>query len=103
MDDLKELLRTVTPGMRVQETGHDANTYSGGSTVERITDKEIRFRLDRPVKSQGRTFRTSYLRLDTLDDYEVHGRTLKIFNPSHAYVHGRRAIVSEMTFAEPED
>ena len=100
MDELLAMVRTITPGTRVKTVGYDANDHGGMSTVERVSDKEIHFRLDKAVRSQGRTFRTSCLRLDMLEDYEIDGRVLKIYNPSHAYVHGNRAIVKTIEFLE---
>lgn len=100
MDELKELLSTITPGTRVKTVGYDANDPGGMSTVLRVTDREITFKLDRPVRSQGRSFGTSRLGLDTLEDYEIEGRVLKLYNPSHAYVGGRRALTKTLEFLE---
>lgn len=95
MDPLKELIQTITPGMTVKVTNHDYIKDSGERTVDRVTSSTL-FTKD----SRGRSH---YLQWEMPGrDYEVHGRTLKIFNPSHAYVHGNRAIVLELEFGEPE-
>lgn len=102
MDEFQELIQTITPGTRVKSVGYDANDHGGMSTVLKVTAREITFRLDRPVKNQGRSFGTSCLRLDTLEDYEIEGRVLKLYNPSHAYVGGRRALIKTIEFLEGE-
>lgn len=102
MDELQELIKTITPGTRVKSTGYDANDPGGTSTVLKVTAREITFKLDRPVRNQGRVFGTSYLRLDTLEDYEIEGRVLKLYNPSHAYNGGRRTLTKTIEFLEGE-
>ena len=36
-------------------------------------------------------------------DFEIDGLTLRLYNPSHAYVGGRRAITHEFTYSPPEN
>jgi hypothetical protein len=103
MDELRELIGTVTPGTRVTITNHDYTNDSGTGTVEKIDSHGLLTRRDKPLKSQGRSFRTSYLGWGSPDmDLEVEGRTVRVYNPSHAYVGGRRAIILTLEFGESE-
>jgi hypothetical protein len=107
---LRALIDQVQPGWTVEHTNHDYITGSGRSTVLSLSDNlhgsgEAGYtaKLDRPVRNQGRTFTTTSLAWPKEDaDFEVHGLTLKIFNPSHAYAGGRRALTHEFTYAPPE-
>ena len=96
---LQELIRTVKVGDRIDLVDHDYYKHTGPRVVTGVTDEMLH--TQRTRNGVG-----SYMRWptdgDPTQDFEVEGRTLKIFNPKHAYVHGNRAIVLELTFHESE-
>lgn len=106
MKALAELIERVQVGTFLQSVGYDANTGESFGHVTHVSDDLYRsgragiiHTLNKPVRNQGRTFTSGYLMWPQEgDDFEIDGDTLKMFNPSHPYVGGRRAIVSKVTF-----
>lgn len=98
MDELRRFVESLTPGTRVRVTGYEANGHGGMATVQRTDAEAVHFRLDRPVRSQGMSWITSYLPWALLEDYELEDRTLRVYNPSHAYNGGRRTLSKTFEF-----
>ncbi|MBD3004567.1 hypothetical protein [Streptomyces sp. 5-10] len=115
MDALRELWERVEEGWRVKVTNHDYAMDGGERIVTlKFTMPDQTYRADgrthlirkggpaflsREVNGRRREFRHE-LPVEG-DDFEVEGRTLRIYNPSHAYVHGGRAIVLTLEFQPP--
>lgn len=95
---LQALATLVQVGDRAYSTQHD---YIADSREEVVTSKtcgRVDFRLDKPVHSQGRAFRTSYLMWPDEDqDYEVDlvRRVLRIYRQSY----GSRVIAVTIAFS----
>lgn len=112
---LRALIDRVEPGWRVSVTNHDYIKDSGERVVTRTfiaPDQTYRHEgkthltreggpayMSREVGGGRREFRYQWPVKG--DDFEVDGLTLRVFNPSHAYVHGGRAIVLTLTFRPP--
>lgn len=93
---LAALVATLKPGDRYQLVDHDYCKNSGPRTVTKVDGKT----LHSATNATGR--QESYYNwpdgTDEGRDFEVEGRTLKIFKLKHAYVGGRRAIILEFRF-----
>lgn len=94
---LEALARLVRPSDRVYVYNHD---YIGGSGEREVTDKtDGRIGL----RSTDRGARSSWFGWpDERSDFEVDlaRRVLRVYNPSHAYVHGGRAVVLTLSFGK---
>lgn len=89
---LTDLIASIKPGDRYELVNHDYYRATGPRIVTSIDHETLNSK--RPGHGQQGPF--AWPKED--DDYEIHGRTLKIFNPKHAYVHGGRAIILEFKF-----
>ena len=106
MSDMKALAalrESVTPGTVVQVVNHDYMPGSGTRKVLSVSDNL--YGSGRPgYISSGETKdeRYSFVWPQDGDDFEVDGNELRIYNPSHAYVGGRRTISLTMKFGKGE-
>ncbi|MFJ2778139.1 MULTISPECIES: hypothetical protein [unclassified Kitasatospora] len=105
MRKLRELIEEVRPGWRVEVTNHDYIKDSRQTTVTHLLDDVYGSgrpgyiaRIDGPaVKSQGRSFTTSYFTWpQDGDDFEVQGLTLRRYRQSY----GSRVCALTLKFEE---
>lgn len=113
MNALQALIEQIEPGWTVDVTDYDYGAHSGRRTITRtytMADQTYRHegrthvaRKGGPAyNSKGPNGREYYYQFPVEgDDFEVDGLTLRIFNPSHAYVGGRRAITHEFRYSPP--
>lgn len=96
---LNALIEQVQPGWTVHHTSHEANEHSGLATITRVSASLYG---SGPGYTSAEGKRRSYYMWPTEgDDFEADGLTLRIYNPSHAYVHGGRALTHEFRYAPP--
>lgn len=99
MTALARLRERVTAGTIVHVTNHDYSPGSGTRTVLSVSDNL--YGTGRPgYISSGEVSgkRYHFTWPVEADDFEADGDELRIYNPSHAYVHGNRAITLTMKF-----
>lgn len=102
---LAALIAEVQPGWTMDVTNHDYPADGGRHVVTEVSTNVHGSGpgLHSRRKRTGRPATASYLIWPTPErDFEVEGRTLRIYNPDHAYVHGNRALILEMRFLPPE-
>lgn len=115
MEALGALVGRVEVGWTVDVTNHDYIKDSGVRVIESLfttPDQTYRWKGEDHLMRKGgpgyiargrgkdrRAFRYQFPVEG--DDFEVEGDTLKIFNPSHAYVYGNRAITLTLVFRPP--
>jgi hypothetical protein len=94
---LAALVALVRVGDRAYLTKHDYIADSGECEVTGRFDGSVHFRLDKPRRSQGRTFHTSRLSWPEDDrDYEVdlQRRVLRLYRQSY----GSRVVAVTVSF-----
>lgn len=99
MTALTRLRERVVPGTVVHVTNHDYLAGSGTRKVLSVSDNL--YGTGRPGyissgESKGKRYHFTWPSPE--DDFEVNGNELRIYNPSHAYVHGSRAVTLTMRF-----
>lgn len=98
---LAALVEQVAPGWTVDITNHDYITASGRKVITAVRESLYGGGpgfTDRAEKGRQEGY---YAWPSEGDDFEVDGLTLRVYNPSHTYVGGRRAITLTMVFAPP--
>lgn len=102
MSDMKALAalrESVTPGTVVRVVNHDYTPSSGTRKVLAVTDNLYSSGRPGYISSGEVKGKRYYFAWPTeTDDFEVNGNELRIYNPSHAYVYGSRAVTLTMRF-----
>lgn len=99
MKALDQLRERVTAGTVVHVINHDYTPGSGDQKVLSVSDNL--YGTGRPGyissgETRGKRYHFTWPTPD--DDFETDGNELRIYNPSHAYVHGNRAVKLTMRF-----
>lgn len=110
MEALRALVARVQVGWRVQAFGYGRNGGASSGTITALVDDfygsgpGYRRTLDRPVRSQGRTFTTGWGAWPKEgDDFEVVGDTLREYRNPPPHLGKPRRITVEITFIAPAD
>ncbi|MDQ1041519.1 hypothetical protein QFZ75_008021 [Streptomyces sp. V3I8] len=99
MAALVALIDQVAPGWTVHHTSQEANEGGGTAVVDHVS---AHLYGGGPGYTSKQGKRSSYHVWPTEGaDFEVDGLTLRVYNPSHAYVNGRRALTHEFRYAPP--
>lgn len=108
MEALRALIARVQVGWRVDMFSHGRNEGASSGEITALVDDLYgdgpgwRRTLDRPVRSQGRTFTTGYGHWPKEgDDFEVEGNTVREYRNQPPHLGKPRQITVEMTFRAP--
>lgn len=109
MAALRGLIERVQVGWRVEVFSHGCNEGASSGVITALVDDLYgggpgwRRTLDRPVRSQGRTY-TSWHGYwpEEGDDFTVEGNTLREYRNPPPHLGKPRRITAEMTFIAPE-